>query len=253
MRNAYAPSDTLQAKVMRRVTPHLNQRNIKFKLDRPLVSFTFDDCPLSAVTHGLKPMEREGWHGSIYIAAALFGITNHHGLHMSAEDVRAVYATGHEIGGHSYSHIDGKLTPLPTFLDDVARNQNVLSGLGIGPCDTFAYPYGEVTPAMKSALEEQFTGLRGILPKPMVGKADLNQISSTPVFAGPDFNRAMAQIKALKNQPAWITLFMHDVVDTPSKWGCTPAQMQAVIDAVKSVDAMVLPVNDAITFLKGQE
>lgn len=253
MHNAYAPADSLPTKIMRRVTPLLKQRKITFNLDRPLVSFTFDDCPLSAVTHGIVPMEREGWRGTIYIAAGLFGITNHHGLHMGADDVRAVYDNGHEIGGHSFSHIDGNLTPLPDFMDDVARNQNALTALGIEDCQTFAYPFGEVKSSMKSALQNTFTGLRGITPKPMVGKADLNQIYSTPVFSGKDFERAITQIHTLAQEPAWITLFMHDIDDTPSEWGCTPAQMQAVIDAVKSVDAMVLPVKDAITFLKEQQ
>lgn len=251
MHNAYAPSDSLVTKVMRRITPLRARRNIKFHLDRPLVSFTFDDCPLSAMTHGLKPLEHEGWRGTVYVASALFGTTNHHGLHMSADDVIAAANAGHEIGGHSHSHIDGNLTPLDDFMEDVARNQDILDGMNIPTCRTFAYPFGEVTPALKTKLSEQFIGLRGITPKPMIGRADLNQIASTPVFHGDEFDNAIAQIQALSDTPAWITLFMHDICDSPSEWGCTPAQMHAIIDAVKSVDAQVLPVADAIDFLKG--
>ncbi|WP_371397554.1 polysaccharide deacetylase family protein [Fretibacter rubidus] len=251
MHNAYAPSNRIMTKVMRRITPLRNRRDIRFTLDRPLVSFTYDDCPLSAVSHGLKPMEREGWRGTVYVASKLFGITNHHGLHMSADDAVAVARNGHEIGGHSFSHIDGNLTPIDEFMADVARNQNVLTDLGIANCSTFAYPFGEVTPALKTALSRQFIGLRGITPKAMTGRADLNQIASYPVFQGQDTTRAIAAIKASAERPAWITLFMHEVSHSPSKWGCTPPEMQAVIKAVKDVNARVLPVADAITFLKG--
>ena len=251
MHNAYAPSGRIVTKVMRRVTPLRRRRDIRFTLDRPLISFTYDDCPLSAVTHGLKPLEREAWRGTVYVASKLFETTNHHGLHMSADDAVAVAHNGHEIGGHSYSHIDGNLTPIDDFMDDVARNQNVLSDLGIAPCRTFAYPFGEVTPALKTALSKQFTGLRGIAPKAMVGRADLNQIASYPVFQGHDTTCAIAAIKASADRPAWITLFMHEVSPNPSQWGCTPPEMQAVIKAVKDVNARVLPVADAIDFLKG--
>lgn len=251
MHNAYAPSNSLGTKIMRRITPLRQRRDIRFTLQKPIVSFTFDDCPLSAVTQGLKPMEREGWRGTIYIACGLFGTTNHHGLHMNADDVKAASGSGHEIGGHSFSHIDGHAAGLTPFMDDVARNQAALNALDIPPCQTFAYPFGEVTPALKTALSKEFTGLRGISPRPMIGRADLNQICSTPVFHGADFDHALAQIESLREQPAWITLFMHDISDTPSSWGCTPAQMQSIIDAVKAVGADVMPVAEAIETLKG--
>ena len=252
MDRAYAPSSDFSAKIKRRITPLQRRRDIRFSLEKPVVSFTFDDCPLSAVTHGLKPMEREGWRGTVYIASSLFGITNHHGLHMNADDVKAASRSGHEIGGHSFSHIDGNLTNLTSFLKDVTRNQATLNSLDIPPCRTFAYPFGEVTPGIKTALEKDFFGLRGIAPKPMVGRADLNQICSTPVYHGLDFDRAIAQINDLAARPAWVTLFMHDICNTPSDWGCTPAHMQSIIEAVKAVDATVLPVADAIEMLGGK-
>lgn len=251
MQTPYAPADSLATKVMRKLTPLRRRRMLSFDIDRPVVSFTFDDCPKSAVTHGLVPLERHGWRGTVYLASKLFGTTNHHGLHMDAHDAQAVHRSGHEIGGHSYSHIDGNLTPLAEFITDVEMNQSVLSELGLPACQTFAYPYGEVTPALKFSLERRFAGLRGITPRHMVGRVDLNQISSTPVFSGPDFTRAMEQITQLEKQPAWLTLFMHDVCDSPSEWGCTPTEMQEIISAVKNIGATVLPVAEAIDYLKG--
>ena len=250
--SAYAPNSSITTKIMRRVTPMRRRRLLSFNIDRPVVSFTFDDCPQSAITHGLRPLESEGWRGSVYIAARLFGITNHHGLHMTGEDTKAVFENGHEIGDHGYSHIDGNQTPLRQFKNDIEINQTILADLGLPPCKTFAYPFGEVTPQLKHSLKTRFTGMRGIQPKPMVGYVDLNQIASTPVYAGTDFDTAIKQIKALKETPAWLTLFTHDIQDTPSNWGCTPAQMIAIIKAVKEIGAIVLPVCEAIDYLKAR-
>jgi len=248
--SAYSPAKSLSRKVMRRVTPLRRRRVLSFDIDRPVVSFTFDDCPKSAITHGLRPMEKEGWLGTVYIAARLFGVTNHHGLHMNGADTKAVYKSGHEIGDHGYSHIDGNRTALPAFLSDMDMNQTVLSDLGLPPCKTFAYPFGEASPKLKLSLESRFTGMRGIQPHAMVGQADLNQIASTKLYNGPDFDRAMGQIQNLKNMPAWLTLFTHDIQDNPSEWGCTPAQMKATIEAVKETGAIVLPVCEAIDYLR---
>jgi peptidoglycan/xylan/chitin deacetylase (PgdA/CDA1 family) len=226
------------------------RRILRYKLTRPLVSFTFDDCPKSAVDNGLNKLEAEGWRGTVYISSGLLGTTNHHGLQMSGEDVKAAHDRGHEIGGHGYSHIDATDTDFDLFIEDENRNRAALAGLGLPPCRTFAYPFGQTHRALKTRLAKDYDGLRGITSGPMINQADLNQIRSTPLFTGQDFTKALAQINALKHAPAWITLFTHDITNAPTAWGCTPAQMDAAIAAVKDAGADVLPIASAIDLLK---
>ena len=97
----YQPSTHLAARVTRRLTPFFARKIIKFKLDRPVISFTFDDCPLSAITQGVSRLEEKGWRSTLYVSAGLFGTTNHHGKMAQASDIRAAHRNGHEIGGHS--------------------------------------------------------------------------------------------------------------------------------------------------------
>jgi peptidoglycan/xylan/chitin deacetylase (PgdA/CDA1 family) len=247
---AYQPSTSLGRRVARRLAPIQGRRILRFKLTRPLVSFTFDDCPVSAVDNGLSKLEAEGWRGTVYIASGLLGTTNHHGLQMNGDDVKSAFDRGHEIGGHSYSHIDATDTDFDTFIKDENRNLAALAALGLPACRTFAYPFGQTHRALKTRLAKDYDGLRGITSGPMINQADLNQIRSTPLFAGQDFEKAMAQIRALQHTPAWVTLFTHDITENPTQWGCTPAQMDSAINAVKEVGADVLPVADAIDFLK---
>lgn len=242
----YSPSRALGKRIKRRLTPLQNRRVAKFKLERPIVSFTFDDCPVSALKHGVKPLDDLGYKSTIYIAAGLLGITNHLGLHMDAKQVIAAHEDGHEIGGHSYSHNDLSELSLNAAQADLARDRKVIADLGLPASPTFAYPYGQTTPQLKYELETQYIGMRGIRPGIMHEQADLNQIRSTPLFDGAPFETAIAQIKSLSSRPGWLTLFTHDIQQTPTPWGCTPAQMNVAITTAISAGALILPVAAAI-------
>lgn len=250
MNLAYEPSRSLPAKISRRVTPFLARRMLKFKLEKPLVSFTFDDCPLSAIENGVKPLADKGWKSTIYIAGGLLGETNHHGEQISAEDVTDLHEQGHEIGDHTFSHIDAQSTPGADFMADISRNQDFLKNLGMPSSPTFAYPYGQTLPGIKRKLEKQFTGLRGITPGIHAGEVDLNQIKSVPLFSGPRMGVAQNIISALSEAPAWVTFFTHDIREDHSPWGCSPQDLQIIMALVDSIGAEVLPVGQAIDKLK---
>lgn len=252
MNAIYEPSRGLYAKVSRRLTPYMARRVVRFTLDRPLVSFTFDDCPASAVTHGVKPLEALGWQSTVYVASGLLGTTNHHGLQINSDDVKALHDAGHEIGGHTYGHVDATAVDFQDYLSDIERNQARFEAMGVPKARTFAYPYGQTSPAVKFAIEQDFEGMRGISPGQHTTRADLNQIKSIPLFSGTLIETALETINALKTNPAWVTFFTHDISDTPSAWGCTPSDMQKIIEAVQDIEAKVLPVDQAIQYVRSQ-
>jgi peptidoglycan/xylan/chitin deacetylase (PgdA/CDA1 family) len=248
----YEPSKSLRSRFSRRITPFLARRTLPVNLDRPLISFTFDDCPKSAVENGVKPLEQEGWTSTIYIAAGLLGTENHLGRQVTGPDVSALNQSGHEIGGHTFSHVDAQSQTLDAFKADINRNQDALSCLGVSDCETFAYPFGQTKPDVKTALTDRFEGLRGIQPLVHHRQVDLNQIGSLPVFSGSRFEAALNAIKMSVQRPAWLTLFTHDIREDHSDWGCSPEEFKALVACAKQSGARVMPVADAIRFLKGQ-
>lgn len=252
MIQVYQPKTSLAAKVKRRLVPFQARRILPVKLDRPIVSFTFDDCPKSVMENALGPLEKEGWLSTIYIALGLCETTNHLGLHMSRADVKAAHESGHEIGDHTFSHCDGSAIPLNEVLADIKKNQTELASMGLPPSKTFAYPYGETTPALKKALETGFKSARGIKSNSHESSLDLNQLGSNRLYAGQDFEVLQSQIKDLKNAPAYMTIFTHDVRENPSAFGCTPAQFRETLEAVKDSGAQVMTVTKAIDYLEAQ-
>lgn len=246
----YKPDTSLKAKLKRRITPLRAKRVLKLCLDRPIVSFSFDDCPKSVIENAIKHFERENWRSTVYVAMGLCGIENHLGLHMDADDVKALHDNGHEIADHTFHHIDATQHSIDEFMLDIEKNQSALNALGLPASETFAYPYGQVTTALKSRLASKFKGARDIRSRESHEDIDLNQIRSNRLYAGNDFNVLMEQIKRIGDKPGWLPIYTHDVRENPSEFGCTPEQMLSVIDAVKSSGAQVLTMADAITHME---
>lgn len=248
----YEPSKSIVAKIARRLVPFQERRELRFKLDRPVVSFTFDDFPRSAVENGSDILEREGWCATFYVASGLRDVFNHQGQHFAAEDLPALEAKGHEIAGHSFSHIDLTNLSPAALINETKRNEKALRNMGVtGSIDNFAYPFGAVSAKVKRTLGDHFKTLRGITPGSHTHKADLNGLKSAPIFSGIKLDHTMKLIAGLKSNPGWLTLFAHDIRDTPSEWGCTPEEFNSVISAVKQSGAIVLPINKAVSHVEG--
>lgn len=248
----YEPNRSLQARIARRVTPFRAQKSLPIKLDRPVVSFTFDDCPRSALKHGVPALDAQGWRSSFYLCCGLFGQTNHFGLHMDTDDAKAVAANGHEVGNHSWHHYDASAHSLADFQADILMNEEGFANIGLPQSQTFAYPYGETYPALKSWMGTQFKGARGILPVTHNTQSDLNQIGSYPLFSGAAYERLLNQLGQLEKHPGWLTIFTHDISDTPTPWGCTPQNFLSVVEKVKQIGALVLPLAEAIDYLEAR-
>ena len=60
----YAADPSLTGKLRRRYARLTHRRPARLTLDRPVVSFTFDDVPESAVHEGAPVLETEGVRGT---------------------------------------------------------------------------------------------------------------------------------------------------------------------------------------------
>ncbi|HUF00603.1 MAG TPA: polysaccharide deacetylase family protein [Anaerolineales bacterium] len=103
---------------------------------KPLI-LTFDDGSETTYTTALPIMQRYNFTGTSYIVYNYVGITNH----MDLEQIRALYASGWEIGSHGLSHID--LTTRPDRqMDEIVESRRKLQELLGIPILSFAYPFG---------------------------------------------------------------------------------------------------------------
>lgn len=237
---------------LRRLSARMfGRRPFDIHLDRPVVSFTFDDFPMSAATIGRDLLEARGWRGTYFASASYLGTETHLGRMYDRGTLHSLYRGGHEIGCHTYAHVDAARTATPALLEEIARNTAALSPMldGARPV-TFAFPYGEASPRAKAALADRFQALRGT--RPGINRADTDRLllRSVGIDGGEaGIERAVAYAVDAAHAPGWLIYYAHDIREAPSPWGCTPGDFRRVAEAVAATGAEVLPLCEVLARL----
>jgi peptidoglycan/xylan/chitin deacetylase (PgdA/CDA1 family) len=243
----YTPSGGLDGKLRRFHARAAARRTHTVRPSRGIVSFSFDDFPKSAATVGAAELERLGARGTYYASASFAGGENHHGPMFDSGDISRLEAAGHEIGNHSLSHLDCSRAAASAVVEDVERNARALRDLGCaGPLRSFAFPYGEASPAAKRALAPMFDTLRGVRPGLISGPSDFNLLPAHSLDGGDSgLLRVMAALNRAARESAWLIVFTHDVQDSPTPWGCTPSMLRQAAEAAWALDLDILTVGEA--------
>ncbi|HXQ13392.1 MAG TPA: polysaccharide deacetylase family protein [Caulobacteraceae bacterium] len=241
MEGEYRADSSWRAKVRRR-TVRLSSRHPARAPARPMLSFAFDDIPASAADAGAEMLERRGLNATYYVAAALAGTEAATGRMACAQAVQRLAAAGHEIGCHTYTHLDCGQAAARDAVEDVALNAETLARWGLPRPTTFAYPFGDVAPATKRALAGRFRLMRATHPGLVTAGSDLNQAPSIGVWGSQGQALALRWLKRLAHRPAWLILTTHDVADRPSEWGCTPATLALIADTALAAGVEVVTV-----------
>ena len=244
MMQPHAADPSLKGKLRRRLARLTHRRPARFKLERPMVSFCFDDAPSSAAEAGAALLAAHGARGAYFICEGLAGRAAPTGLNATALQLQQLQAAGHEIGCHTRSHLDCGQASAEWMDEDVAKNHLALRELGIPAPTSFAYPYGDVSPRAKRVLGDRFALLRGLHHGLVADGCDLNQAPAVGV-EGPD-GEAVARrwIERALQRKAWLILYTHDVRDDPSPWGCTPAALSRLIEQALQGGAEVVTVRE---------
>ena len=119
--------------------------------------------------------------------------------------------------------------------------------LGAQDLPSYAYPYGASSPRTKARMARRFATARGIRSGVNSGTIDLAQLKSIPLEARrwrPDeIDAAIDQAVATRG---WVIFFTHDVSQSPSPFGCTPAMLEHALERLARARIEVLPVKHAM-------
>jgi peptidoglycan/xylan/chitin deacetylase (PgdA/CDA1 family) len=213
----------------------------------PLVSFTFDDFPRSALLTAGNTLEAFGARGSYYAALSLMDRNAPAGAMFTLDDLHAVLERGHELGCHTFGHCHSWETPPAAFERSVIENQRALQSLIPGArFHTLAYPIEAPRVGTKRRMGKHFSCCRGGGQVANVGVADLNYLSAYFLEKSRDNLDAVREaIDANRRDNSWLIFATHDVSDTPSPYGCTPGFFEAVVGCAAASGARILPVVEA--------
>jgi peptidoglycan/xylan/chitin deacetylase (PgdA/CDA1 family) len=234
--------------VLRKAARYHRSKPFVMRNSAPLVTFTFDDVPDSAFTNGAAILEDCGVRGTFYIASGICGTTDTHWHLINDDQVRALHGRGHEIGCHTFSHTRVDKLDATAMDEECRRNRDRLRELCPDLVLTnFCYPFGRASLPRKLQLQKRFDSCRGVYEGINAGTIDLGMLRSIELYdrtlTAEKLNRALRETS---DRNGWLIFATHDVAETPSWIGCSPALLRDTIAAAQAVGMRCLSIREAL-------
>lgn len=226
-----------------RLYPRLGARRANFRMAEAIVTFTFDDFPVSALDVGGALLRDYGWRGTYYMSMGLAGTHQTVGEIATADHVDRAVQDGHEVCNHSFDHLDYAGSTRRMIRQDFGRNQ---MALGDQATNNFAFPKGRVSAAAKWSIGGLARSARGINQGINLEDTDLNCLHANPIYSCQGLEAPLDAIRLATREKGWLIFYTHDLSETPSEFGCTPDDFRSVLDAVKQADLSVFRVQDVM-------
>ena len=215
----------------------------------PVVSFTFDDVPDSALKVGATILEAHGVRGTFYIAGGLESRVEPDRTLIDAAGCKELATRGHEIGCHTYGHHNLRHVDQVFLAADLSRNERYLDAIDPrrGRLRNFAYPYNSGSVRKRAVLAGAFRTCRA-------GGDAINRGPTDPAFLRAiEIRQPEAHASGLTHwidtliaNPGWLIFFTHDISPTPTPYGCTPVTFDRLVGRAVRNGCRVLSIDAAL-------
>jgi peptidoglycan/xylan/chitin deacetylase (PgdA/CDA1 family) len=240
--------------VRRKFVSSLCKRQASLGTRGPVVSFTFDDFPRTALTAGGEILRSHGILGTYYAAAGMMDTSNHLGDQFRASDLEKLLRDGHELASHTFSHVSCRSVSVERFRSDVEKGRRAIENItGQSDSGNFAFPFGQITVNAKRAVGQVVASSRGIMGGFNGPVIDLNMLRANSLYGGQS-NRAKVRDLIAENerQQSWLIFYTHDVSPTPSPYGCTPELLEFAVSFASQSRARVSTIAEVLSELTTQ-
>lgn len=248
-----SPLARIGGKVSRFVARNIATKTLVMRNDRPLVTFTFDDAPVSACAAGVALLDQYRARGTFYISGGGCGLMSPGGLLATAEQLKELYTVGHEIGCHTFSHAAVAAVRRNTLVTELERNRTFLQEIQHDlVLRNFAYPYGDLSFRAKQCLEAHFDSCRSLRRGVNVGVIDLGALKSCELQNSSIGRGGILDIIAASvRQKGWLIFVSHDVDNQPSRFGVSPDLLEFALNTAGTAGCQLVSVRDALAILGG--
>jgi hypothetical protein len=224
------------------------RRNLRMNNRAPIVSFTFDDFPGSALKVGGEILKARSFAGTYYACLGLLDQDSPVGRICTVDDLDDLLAQGHELGCHTYHHSHAWETKPEAFEASILENRRAL-GLVLPRASfkTLSYPIDIPRLGNKIRASRHFACCRGGGQTFNRGTLDLNNVLAFFLERSRDKPELIRQILD-QNRAAggWLVFATHDIAEQPTRYGCTPRFFEQVVRWAADSGARILPVAQAL-------
>jgi peptidoglycan/xylan/chitin deacetylase (PgdA/CDA1 family) len=238
----------LERRAQRIAAMQLGRRPCAMRNREPLVSFTFDDFPRSALLAGGSILEDFGARGTYYTSFGLMGQTAPTGEIFTREDFSQVLERGHELGCHTFAHCHAGETASAVFEASILENSRTLSKVAPGAAfKTHSYPIGNPRVGTKKLCGNHFLACRGGGQTHNAATLDLNYLRAFFIEQSvDDFAAIQEAIDRNREAGGWLIFATHDVAERPTCYGCRPEFFARAVKEAVGSGARILPVSAAL-------
>jgi peptidoglycan/xylan/chitin deacetylase (PgdA/CDA1 family) len=238
----------IRSRWQREASRRLCRRPWMMQNREPLISFTFDDFPASALYTAGEILKEHGIAGTYYTSFGLMGTIAPTGQIFAADDIPRLLASGHELGCHTYHHRHSYDTPPEQFEASIAANQAAFEKLAPGQqFQSLSYPISGPRPATKRRCARHFAGSRAGGQVGNEGEVDLDALSAFFLEQSrEDFAAVERVIARTAAANGWLILATHDVAPDPTPYGVTPEFFRKVVRAAVASGAKLVPVSQGL-------
>ncbi len=246
MRDLARRFDGIVDRISNRLIWKLASRAENVVTDRPIVSFTFDDVPDTALTAGAAILEKYDARGTFYIAGGLESRVEEDRTLIGREGCGELAMRGHEIGCHTFAH--RRIRDYGAALaSDLDRNADYLRQAGVDrPAENFAFPYNAAWPLARHELGRRYVTCRGAGEAINRGRVDPLMLKAVEIRQPEDHARNLTRwIDDVARTPGWLIFFTHDIADRPTPYGCAPSTLDGLVRHARESGCHILTVGAA--------
>jgi peptidoglycan/xylan/chitin deacetylase (PgdA/CDA1 family) len=223
-----------------------SKKSLVLPSDKKIVSFTFDDCPESAFVNGARILESYGLRGTFYTSMRFEGDQLDGRMLFTAKQLHQIYNKGHEVGCHTYDHINCFNSSEVSIRNNCQKNQKRIKDLIGAPCKSFSYPYGDFDLSAKRLIGEMYRCARTVKPGLNCSQIDLNALKSVPIFEIIGEKNIFKWIDKLDAIGGWLIFYTHDIENNPSQYGCSVELFQKTVAECSKRGYLIMPVKKVI-------
>jgi peptidoglycan/xylan/chitin deacetylase (PgdA/CDA1 family) len=222
---------------------------------QPIISFTFDDFPRSALHEGGSILEEAGARATYYVALGLMNQDIPAGRAFTEQDLREVLSRGHELGCHTYAHCHSWDTSPAEFEASVMKNRQELRRL-LPQQDfkTLSYPIAWPRPGTKRRSVRQVACCRAGGEAFNHGTVDAALLKASFLEKHQhELDWVKQLIQSAAQAKGWLIFATHDVCHDPTRLGCETGFFKEVVQCAVASGAAILPVSQAWNVVRGNE
>lgn len=170
----------------------------------------------------------------------------------SAADLEGLIARGHELGCHTFDHLDATTSDPAEYEASIRRNREAMARVLPGhPLESFAYPYGACPAWAVAAARRHSRSGRGTRSGMNIGVLERHELRANKLYSGRVPLQATKElIRENGDAGSWLIFYTHDIDPDPSPYGCHPDYLRETVAAALESGAVVLPVRSALSWME---